>query len=84
MGKKLRVQRRGRGTPTYRARKMGKIAPAKYPAQTNFNGVVKKLIHEPGRGVPLVYTQMTDWDITPLPPREYTSIKKLTWARKPP
>ena len=60
MGKKLRVQRRGRGTPTYRARKMGKIVPAKYPTQTNFNGVVKKLIHEPGRGVPLVYIHADD------------------------
>ena len=55
MGKKLRVQRRGRGTPTFAARRMGKIAPAKYPSTDNVSGVVKDLMHEPGRGTPLAY-----------------------------
>ncbi|RLI19089.1 50S ribosomal protein L2, partial [Candidatus Bathyarchaeota archaeon] len=31
MGKRLIVQRRGRGSPTFRAAKSGKVAPVKYP-----------------------------------------------------
>jgi len=60
MGKKLRVQRRGRGTPTFKARKSGKIAPIKYPSSVagNLNGVVKDLRHEPGRDAPLLYVEL--------------------------
>ena len=57
MGKKLRVQRRGRGTSTFKANSMGKIAPARYPSLSAEmgSGVVSALLHEPGRGAPLVY-----------------------------
>ena len=57
MGKKLRVQRRGRGTSTFKANSMGKIAPAKYPSLSAEmgSGVVSALLHEPGRGAPLAY-----------------------------
>ncbi|MEM4727228.1 MAG: 50S ribosomal protein L2 [Candidatus Bathyarchaeia archaeon] len=60
MGKKLRVQRRGRGTPTFRAAKTGKVAPARYPSPTEEGmiGVVKDLIHERGRGAPLAYVEL--------------------------
>lgn len=60
MGKKLRVQRRGRGTPTFRAKKIGKIAPIRYPKREtgSLNGVVKDLLHEPGRGAPLAYVEL--------------------------
>lgn len=60
MGKKLRVQRRGRGTPTFKTKKKGKIAPIKYPKKTveNLNGVVRDLLHEPGRGAPLIYVEL--------------------------
>jgi len=58
MGKKLRVQRRGRGTPTFKARSVGKIAPAKYPQDDNVSGVVTDLMHEPGRGTPLAYISL--------------------------
>ena len=61
MGKKIKVQRRGRGTPTFRARTKGRIAPAKYPhnlgAET-VTGVVSNLLHEPGRGAPLVHIKI--------------------------
>lgn len=61
MGKKLKVQRRGRGGPTFRAKKTNKVAPIKYPALgSNLNGVVKDLYHEPGRGAPLVYIKLED------------------------
>jgi len=61
MGKKLKVQRRGRGTPTFRAKKTNKVAPIKYPTlSVSLNGVVKDLYHEPGRGAPLVYVELED------------------------
>jgi large subunit ribosomal protein L2 len=62
MGKKLKVQRRGRGTPTFKARKIGKIAPSRYPAHEaeTLNGVITELIHEPGRGAPLVHIELDD------------------------
>ena len=58
MGKKIKVQRRGRGTPTFRARTKGRIAPAKYHphmGEEMVTGIVSKLLHESGRGAPLVY-----------------------------
>jgi large subunit ribosomal protein L2 len=64
MGKKLKVQRRGRGTPTFRTRKKGKIAPVKYPARSkdSLSGVVKGLYHEPGRDAPLLYVALDGGD----------------------
>jgi hypothetical protein len=35
MGKKIKVQRRGRGGSQFKARKVGKIASSKYPKNTN-------------------------------------------------
>lgn len=60
MGKKIKVQRRGRGTTTFRARKTGKIAPIKYPERLgeSQSGVVKGLYHEPGRDAPLLYVAL--------------------------
>jgi large subunit ribosomal protein L2 len=62
MGKKLKVQRRGRGTSTFRANKMGRISPVRYPQRVpgNLNGVVKGLHHEPGRGAPLLQVELDD------------------------
>ena len=62
MGKKLRVQRRGRGTPTFRAAKKWKIAPVKYPigATESRSGIVSDLIHETGRGAPLAFVELGD------------------------
>ena len=56
MGKKIKVQRRGRGTSQFRAKKINRIAPSRYPkiTQDDVNGVIKELHHEPGRGAPLV------------------------------
>jgi len=57
MGKKIRVQRRGRGGHQFKAAKMNKIAPAKYPTKTDesLQGYIKEMTHEPGRGSPLAY-----------------------------
>jgi large subunit ribosomal protein L2 len=61
MGKRIRVQRRGRGGSTFRASTQKRVAPARYPSATrvkeNFetaiNGVIEELVHDPGRGSPL-------------------------------
>ncbi|TET57340.1 50S ribosomal protein L2 [Candidatus Bathyarchaeota archaeon] len=58
MGKRILVQRRGRGGPTYRASTHKRIAPVKYPtigkdAPSVIEGEIEKLVHEPGRGAPL-------------------------------
>ena len=54
MGKRIRVQRRGRGSPTFRASTHKRVAPAKYstvigPEVSLLKGTVKELVHEPGR-----------------------------------
>ncbi|MDH5495564.1 MAG: 50S ribosomal protein L2 [Candidatus Bathyarchaeota archaeon] len=59
MGKRIRVQRRGRGGPTFQASTQKRIAPAKYPPinKEQLDGTIKAKIetitHEPGRGSPL-------------------------------
>ena len=55
MGKRLRQQRAGRGTPTYRSPGHIHPGPAKYPPILNetVKARVVDLIHDPGRYVPL-------------------------------
>jgi large subunit ribosomal protein L2 len=59
MGKRIRVQRRGRGGSTFRASTHKRVAPVRYPQATKrdseavTNGVIERLLHEPGRGSPL-------------------------------
>ncbi len=64
MGKRIRVQRRGRGSPTFRASTHKRVAPAKYPnlpksvMENVIRGQVIELLHEPGRGAPLAYIEL--------------------------
>lgn len=61
MGKRIRVQRRGRGGSTFRASTHKRVAPARYPSgirvkenyDTVVNGMIEDLVHDPGRGSPL-------------------------------
>jgi large subunit ribosomal protein L2 len=64
MGKKLRVQRRGRGGSVFKSNSMGKIAPSRYPSLSSdkSNGTLVELFHEPGRGAPLAYIKFDDED----------------------
>ncbi len=62
MGKKIRVQRRGAGSPTFRASTHKRVEPSKYSLPSSketalIKGTVQELIHEPGRGSPLVRTR---------------------------
>ena len=59
MGKRILVQRRGRGSATFKAHATRKIAPVKYPplSKEEMSGVLKgriaRIFHESGRGTPL-------------------------------
>jgi len=59
MGKRIRVQRRGRGAPTWRASTHKRVASAEYPpvSRREIEGYIKAkvtdLVHDPGRGAPL-------------------------------
>lgn len=56
MGKRILVQRMGRGSPTFRNRGHLRVAPAKYPPidpNISLKGRVVELVHDPGRWVPL-------------------------------
>ena len=66
MGKKLSVQRRGKGSPVYKAAGHKRIEPVKYRKITQiefedkFIGTVEDLVHEPGRGAPLARVKFFD------------------------
>jgi large subunit ribosomal protein L2 len=66
MGKRIRVQRRGRGGPTFRASTHKRVAPAKYPMATGEvlealkTGVIEEILHDPGRGAPLALVRFED------------------------
>lgn len=60
MGKKIKVQRRGRGTSQFRASKTNKISPSKYPIfkENVLHGSIVDLVHESGRGSPLAIVKL--------------------------
>jgi len=61
MGKRILVQRRGRGGQNFRASTHKRVAPAKYPFVKSpkevydivLTGTIDELVHDPGRGSPL-------------------------------
>ncbi|MCW4046343.1 MAG: 50S ribosomal protein L2 [Candidatus Bathyarchaeota archaeon] len=77
MGKRIRVQRRGRGGSQFRASTHKRVAPAQYPPaitpkesfESAINGVVEALVHDPGRGSPLAFVKfengVTFYTVTP-------------------
>ncbi|MFB0503213.1 MAG: 50S ribosomal protein L2 [Candidatus Bathyarchaeia archaeon] len=64
MGKRIRVQRRGAGSPTFRASTHKRVAPSRYPNLTKdlregvIQGQVAELLHDPGRGSPLALIEL--------------------------
>jgi len=59
LGKRIRVQRRGAGSSTFRASTHKRVAPVQYPpmSETEREGLIQsqvvEILHEPGRGSPL-------------------------------
>ena len=64
MGKRILVQRRGRGTSVFEASTHKRVAPARYPnlSKEIFNSILKgqilELTHDPGRCAPLAYIEL--------------------------
>jgi len=62
LGRKIKVQRRGRGSPTWRAPTHKRVAPAKYPKYSKdaqlIKGKIEALLHDPGRGSPLALVKL--------------------------
>jgi large subunit ribosomal protein L2 len=64
MGKRIRVQRRGGGGPTWKASTHKRIAAAKYPALSKeeiegaIHGRIEAISHEPGRGSPIALVKL--------------------------
>lgn len=65
MGKRIRVQRRGRGGSTYQSSTHKRVAPARYPPSfapkqlydSVVNGVLEGFENDPGRGAPLAFVR---------------------------
>ncbi len=75
MGKRILVQRRGRGGKQFRSTITGKIKPAKYPSYTleeRHTGEVVDLIHETGRDAPLAKIRFDDGKYSYVPAVEGT------------
>jgi large subunit ribosomal protein L2 len=65
MGKKILVQRKGRGTSTFRAPSRRHLGKAKYPPLAAkegslMRGHVKDILHDPGRGAPVAKVRFGD------------------------
>jgi len=84
MGKRIRVQRRGRGGSTFRASTHKRIAPSQYPItkmkecfETALDGVIEELVHDPGRGSPLALIKFENGEIcyTVIPEGVYVGQK---------
>jgi large subunit ribosomal protein L8e len=66
MGKVIRAQRKGRATGVFKARTHLRISPARFrhldyaERHGYIKGVVREIVHEPGRGAPLARVQFRD------------------------
>jgi large subunit ribosomal protein L2 len=64
LGKRIRVQRRGRGSSTFRASSHKSVAPVRYPSVSInknkgvVNGQVENIFHDPGRGSPMIVVKL--------------------------
>ena len=70
MGKRIITQRRGRGSPTWRTPDHIHIAPAKYPLldpSKTYKGIVRDLVHDPGRWVPLAEIELETGQVFHVP-----------------
>jgi large subunit ribosomal protein L2 len=80
MGKRIRVQRRGRGNSVFRASTHKRVAPAQYPSaitpkesfEASISGVVAMLVHDPGRGAPLAFLKFENGESCYTVPAEGT------------
>ncbi|MEM3078603.1 MAG: 50S ribosomal protein L2 [Nitrososphaerales archaeon] len=82
MGKKILVQRRGRGGSVFRAKTHRKVAPVSFPpfsdSELKFTtlGIVEDIINDPGRGSPLALVKFEDGKECYLPAPEGLSVSQ--------
>ncbi len=60
MGKRIRAQRSGRGTPTYRARSTKQRGEVELPPASGGKGRVVDILHDPGRSAPVARVRYSD------------------------
>lgn len=62
MGKRIRVQRRGKGTPIYRAKSFRQLGEVRLPPATQevAEAVVVDILHDPGRSAPVARVRYSD------------------------
>ncbi|MCC5998556.1 MAG: 50S ribosomal protein L2 [Thermofilum sp.] len=92
MGKRLLVQRRGRGGSVFRNPGWKRIAPARYPPynpetfkEKVLVGIVKDIVHEPGRGAPLAIVRFEDGTTMYMVPPEGLAVgQKIYYGAKAP
>lgn len=58
MGKNIIAQRRGKGSPTFRAPSHRHPGPVAFPSLNQARGVVTELLHAPGRTAPLARVRL--------------------------
>ena len=77
MGKRTLVRRRGKAGKQFRAIKVGKISPAKYPnfkSDKRHSATVIDIVHERGRDAPLAKIHFDDGTLSYVPAPEGTSV----------
>ncbi len=60
MGRIIRAQRIGKGSPTYRAKSWRRVGEVKLPPSAASRGKVLDIVHEPGRGCPLMLVRFQE------------------------
>lgn len=80
MGKNILVQRRGRGTSVFRAHTHRRVAAARYPHPVGegemIQGTVKDIVHESGRGTPLILVEFRNGRSCYLPSPEGVGLNQ--------
>ena len=75
MGKRLITQRRGKASPVHKSPGHRHLGPAKHPkVPSETTGVVKDIIHAPGRSAPVAVVQFADGTSTNVIAAEGTSV----------
>lgn len=75
MGKRIISQRRGKGSPTYRTRKGNFMRSLSYDKST---GIVKEMIHDPGRTAPVAEVLHEDGSKSYILAREGLAVNDST------
>jgi large subunit ribosomal protein L2 len=82
LGKRILVQRRGRGGSVFRALTHKRVSEAAFPTlkeeeiKSLIKGVVVDLVHDPGRGAPLAYLKFNDGEECYIPAPEGLSVNQ--------